>query len=128
MANRYVRIYTKPANLGEPGSILGFSMSASLGAEEFEAFDDYFTSQGRQIRELDYRNTKDQELMRMLGGVSAQYFEVQPPISDEQVSILGQLCASYIDPSHNSGFLIDNRDTPGPLAPFDPRGALVAQW
>ena len=130
MANRYVRLHNKPAGFGEPGSMIGFSMSAGLGQSEIQDFTDYFAGHGQQVRELSPSNAtaKDKELVFAVGGVSYQYLEIEPPISDDQLQAIGSLCAEHVDPGHNMGFLIDNRATDGPLRPFDNRGAIVARW
>jgi hypothetical protein len=71
----------------------------------------------------------DVEVIRKLGGVSFAYLGVQPPLKDEHVKELGIWCAEHIDPYHNSGLLIDNREASSPVEPFDYRAQdVIARW
>jgi hypothetical protein len=130
MANRYVRIYQKPEGHGEPATIIGFSYSAVPDQEGLEDFQSYFKNHAQTIRELGAtaREISDKEMLEELNGVSAYYLEIQPPLQDEQLSALGQLCTQHVYTGNNYGFLIDNRATKSPFEPFDLRGDLLAKW
>jgi hypothetical protein len=127
VANRYVRIHDKPEGFGEPATLIGFSMSATPDDKGYDAFESYFAESERTMRSVTYAGD-DGELLQALGGVSPYYLEVQPPLRDEQLASLGHLCAQHVDTGNNYGYLIDNRDTPPPLRPFDLRGKLIARW
>lgn len=130
MANRYVRIHNKPEGFGEPASMIGFSMSAVPAREDLPYYAGYFTAHGQSVRAVSHAkdNENDIAVLEELGGVSPYYLEIKPPLQEGQLAHLGRLCSALVDPSHNTGYLIDNRETELPLRPFDTRGEVVASW
>jgi hypothetical protein len=74
-------------------------------------------------------NPKDEEVIKKLGGVSFMYLGVQPPLKDEHIQEFAGWCRNNVDPYHNSGLLIDNRNTLSPIEPFSYSPSdVVADW
>lgn len=127
MANRYVRLYNGP----EQSNIIGFSMSAI--PDKSADLEGYLAEKGYNTHRYDWLNEepdpKDEEVIRKLGGVSFMYLGVRPPLKDEHIKEFAGWCRDHVDPYHNSGLLIDNRDTPSPIEPFDyhPQD-VIATW
>jgi len=127
MANRYVRLYNGP----EQSNIIGFSMSAVPDKEaDIEGF---LSSKGYEVHEYkdwgEDADPHDDEVIKKLGGVSCVYFGIRPPLKDEHVKEFSAWCAKHVDPYHNSGLLIDNRETPSPIQPFGYSSQdLIAEW
>lgn len=127
MANRYVRLYNGP----EQSNIIGFSMSAV--PDKSSDLEGFLSHKGYEVHEYNCWGNEadphDAEVIQKLGGVSFAYLGVQPPLKDEHIKGLGVWCSEHIDPYHNSGLLIDNRDTPSPIEPFDymPQD-VIARW
>ena len=128
MANRYVRIYSKPEGYGEPATLLGFSWSAVPDDEGLDDFTSYLHTSGNTVREVDFQAEPDLDMLLALGGVSSFYLEIKPPLREEQLTDLGQLCTRHVTTGNNYGYLIDNRTTKSPFEPFDLRGKYIAKW
>lgn len=127
MANRYVRLYNGP----EQTNIIGFSMSAV--PEQSADLEGYLSERGYETHEYDWlgedANPRDKEVIKKLGGVSFMYLGVQPPLKDEHIQEFAGWCRAHVDPYHNSGLLIDDRNTPSPIEPFSySRRDVIAEW
>ena len=123
MANRYVRIYNGPENM----NVVGFSASAV--PEKSDGFEPFMAEKGYTAERLDWDTERHAAIIRQLGGVSSVYYGIEPPLKDEDQRELAEWCAEHVDTSHNNGFLIDNRMTPGPLEPFHNRDQeIIAKW
>jgi hypothetical protein len=127
MANRYVRLYNGP----EQSNIIGFSMSAI--PEQSADLEGYLAEKGYETHRYEWfgeeANPKDEEVIKKLGGVSFMYLGVQPPLKDEHIQEFAGWCRNNVDPYHNSGLLIDNRNTLSPIEPFSYSPSdVVADW
>lgn len=123
MANRYVRIYQGPENT----NVIGFSASAV--PETSDNFEGFLEGRGYEVKKYTWDAEDDLRVIHKIGGVSCAYYGIEPPLRSEDEHPLAEWCADNIYTGHNSGFLIDNRETPGPLKAFhytDQR--MIARW
>lgn len=133
MANPRVRIYRGGIE-GEPSNIIGFSASALIDRDILDEFCDQNGLEGRclaitsETDDLAEQDQRDQRVLHELGGCSWFYYEVIPPLSDEMINELEGVCIRNIDPGHNTGYLIDNRNDESPFESYDDRGEVIAQW
>jgi len=110
MSNRYVRIYE-----GQGSNIIGFSVGASdmPNTNEFQLF----------MANRGYTTT---EVEPLAGSTSYRHVEIQPPMAEEHLRELGELCVRVVDSGMNETFVLDNRaempSGPYALAPVLARG------
>jgi hypothetical protein len=125
MGNRKVRIYNGP----DESTIIGFSAGAiPENAEALPAF----------LAERDYthrtynrsENEKDYAALVAVGNVSLYCVGITPPLQEEHIGDLVTWCRTNVDPYHNSGFLIDNRQSRPYNADTNPHtdGKYIAEW
>lgn len=118
MSNRYVRIYS----VSESADALGFSMSAIPDEQPAE----FFNRHNYTSRWLDWDSPEDRATIKEIGGVSGGYCLIEPPLREDIIRDLAKWCIDHIDPSHNMGFLFDNRGG-RPVEPYDSNGR-IASW
>ena len=125
MANRYVRLYNGP----EQSTIIGFSASAV--PDQQANVDGFFEERGYETHHFERYGEEvteeDKAVLRNLGGVSFMYLGIKPPLADTHIDEFVGWCRQNVDPYHNSGLLIDNRDDPSPISPFSVHN-IVAEW
>ncbi len=144
MSNRRVRIYQGGIE-GEPSTIIGFSLSAGIPEAALNEFCAETGHNGRYLHPTTLprsdgeaherptwrerrRNQRDKRVLRSLGGCSWGYYEVVPPMEDDMLRQLAEVCSQHIKCGNDEGLLIDNRDTPSPFQPYDRRGKVIARW
>lgn len=130
MGNRRVRIYR-----GETAAsnIIGFSASAVPEKDSLETFllEHEYRHQELQTDNLEQPEytQRIQQLLGSIGCVSFRPIQIEPPLRDKDIPALAAWCAENIDPSHNSGYLIDNRVQP-PMSEtnLSTDGVYLAKW
>lgn len=112
MGVRRVRVYQGPENM----NLIGFSASAVPSPED--GFENFMETKGYTVERLTNDKERYDTVVRSLGGVSAAYFGIEPPLRDEDTGELVRWCRDNIDTSHDGGTVIDNRMTQMPMEPL----------
>lgn len=129
MANRRVRLYEGP---GKESTIIGFSASAI--PKDPNSLQDFLSERGYETYEYNTDNSetcnRDLAILKSVGSVSLRHVGVEPPLSDDHIREFADWCASQIDPYHNSGYLVDNRELPPYDLQTNPNtdGVYLAEW